>query len=1037
VAHTVFEKKVQTRRKRALLLLTYILFMVFGNLSYALDIISISNENLDVDKADIRVVTDNTSRVSIQYGLNSANMTTSQWSESGKEHIISLRDLKWAAVYHYSVIVKTEHDEQISSGDNLLRLKKTSNSIPIPVIESVSINDVTATSATIKVNVDRPSRLFIRYRHGSRYVTETTDFTYSYEFNLDQLAAGKVYHFHVVAEGENGQIIKDRDRLLRLSSKTYKTRVQITHLSVIERGDESATLSWRTNKPTTGMVKYGLTEDLEEDSITLPLAKEHQVTINNLNNDTHYFYRVEANVDPKDTIQSKMQSFDTLDSQEGEPTIIEVDNGYLTEDGLTGFVKITTSEDTKVWIDYGFNHERTYQSAISDFNSTHGIALPYFRAERTYHYNINIEDADGNIFRSKRRSIKYDEVTVISDAVITTLKGHTINSNPAEEIRLCKKFDIGSIRANSKVRLNCLLDLNGLSYQLPPNVNLLSYGGDIINGTLIFAGGKIDGKLLNSSIHIGGDVHLSNANFVFDNQRWGVVEGIVNNEQAKENTRLFQYALNQAHNVHANVFRINKFDASFWVGNYKKFNSTELSGITLPSNIKLSMRHDTILRTQANGYARYALLGLYNADNVTIEGGVLIGDRDTHDYKDPQSPKPYWGHLMKIGGSRNVTIKGVTFKNATADGLSIHSLGTYKRTGSIETKNILVTDCLFDNNRRLGTAITSGSEIIVEHNTYLNSGQPSEASESVSPAWAIDIEGGYKDHEYLERPYNITIRNNIERNSYRGAFIGAIGDGITIENNNTENTIALGSVFNSKAFNNTITRDLNKEYLNPNGLSVAYDGEKMFYPTEEVVGNNEVYNNKLIGARMYISGSGNSIFNNSISNSLTGITIQKAKNAEIYNNTVHSNVENSIGLSARDSINNVNVYDNDFNIEGLAIRFISINEKLGHENFSMYLNNNRFTSSGYNKAASVSRSRNVYFNENNFSNIGFIMYTSDNIQLIGNRVETKTRIGLQIEEGNEQIKLHDNLVIHPEKKKCIRNLSEQIPDIKNNVCMGI
>ncbi|SGY89715.1 Putative high-molecular-weight surface-exposed protein [Moritella viscosa] len=188
---------------------------------------------------------------------------------------------------------------------------------------------------------------------------------------------------------------------------------------------------------------------------------------------------------------------------------------------------------------------------------------------------------------------------------------------------------------------------------------------------------------------------------------------------------------------------------------------------------------------------------------------------------------------------------------------------------------------------------------------------------------------------------------------------------------------------------------------------------------------------------MYISGSGNSIFNNSISNSLTGITIQKAKNAEIYNNTVHSNVENSIGLSARDSINNVNVYDNDFNIEGLAIRFISINEKLGHENFSMYLNNNRFTSSGYNKAASVSRSRNVYFNENNFSNIGFIMYTSDNIQLIGNRVETKTRIGLQIEEGNEQIKLHDNLVIHPEKKKCIRNLSEQIPDIKNNVCMGI
>ena len=59
--------------------------------------------------------------------------------------------------------------------------------------------------------------------------------------------------------------------------------------------------------------------------------------------------------------------------------------------------------------------------------------------------------------------------------------------------------------------------------------------------------------------------------------------------------------------------------------------------IQVPSDISLMMTDNTHLRIQPNDYKNTLLLGFFIANNASIQGGTLHGDRDTHDYSDTSS----------------------------------------------------------------------------------------------------------------------------------------------------------------------------------------------------------------------------------------------------------------------------------------------------------------------------------------------------------------------------------------------------------------
>jgi len=71
---------------------------------------------------------------------------------------------------------------------------------------------------------------------------------------------------------------------------------------------------------------------------------------------------------------------------------------------------------------------------------------------------------------------------------------------PVESETPCE-YDASSFTAGSLNSINCVLDLGGASINLPTDVSFDYDGGKIINGTLVFTGGYIDGNLLNSSLN--------------------------------------------------------------------------------------------------------------------------------------------------------------------------------------------------------------------------------------------------------------------------------------------------------------------------------------------------------------------------------------------------------------------------------------------------------------------------------------------------------------------------------------------------------
>ncbi|WNH10241.1 hypothetical protein [Thalassobellus suaedae] len=164
-------------------------------------------------------------------------------------------------------------------------------------------------------------------------------------------------------------------------------------------------------------------------------------------------------------------------------------------------------------------------------------------------------------------------------------------------------FDLNTVQTGDIIVINCIMDLEGQSINLPPNVNLVYEGGDIINGTINVSDNTvISGELLNASLIIGGSTpQMKDTTFNFDPKRWGIVEGKVTNEVALSNRNILQNMIDQTKSMGIETFFIDKMDAYFHFdyGWYDSKGYNDMA-IHLPSNFHLKMSDKTHLRLQPN-----------------------------------------------------------------------------------------------------------------------------------------------------------------------------------------------------------------------------------------------------------------------------------------------------------------------------------------------------------------------------------------------------------------------------------------------------
>ena len=151
--------------------------------------------------------------------------------------------------------------------------------------------------------------------------------------------------------------------------------------------------------------------------------------------------------------------------------------------------------------------------------------------------------------------------------------------------------------------------------------------------------------------------------------RWGVHnDGTHSKETTEGINKALQWASNQGYTafyVPEGIYLITKgksdFDAS--------------ARINLVSNMTFLLDDKAVIQKETNGFEIYSTLYLGpDIKNVTIKGGTLRGDRDTHDYTqkgEATDGTHEWGNGITTAGPSDVVIEGVKIEKFTGDGIEI------------------------------------------------------------------------------------------------------------------------------------------------------------------------------------------------------------------------------------------------------------------------------------------------------------------------------------------------------------------------------
>ena len=498
--------------------------------------------------------------------------------------------------------------------------------------------------------------------------------------------------------------------------------------------------------------------------------------------------------------------------------------------------------------------------------------------------------------------------------------------------------------------------------------------------------------------------------YTLDPEMVGIVQGTVSDAVALQNRKAINQAFQEAYEANYKIFAIDSLEAYFDIVTLTEGRSSftpRLEAIRIPGpNITLKMSDDTHLRAQPNNAGEYELMTNNLHDNVTITGGNLWGDRNQHDYSGDGGGEH--GHVLVIRGGENCLVDGVVMKEGSGDGLDVKGLNFFYDANYNETRNLVVRNCIIDSNRRNNISITDGYHIIIENNQILNAGVDTPTSQGTAPQFGIDIEPYAEDNDagvafYYEHIEDITIRNNIERGSVKGATIIVGGDTVMIENNNFETGIGYKHA-NNVTIRNNLSENHNPEYTDVSGIFAG--------PTREKYKGNEIYGNTVIGFKngMTLVSNNHDVHDNTFRNFKTGLYLKGyLNNTDVYDNTFESSAASSDAaffyLLNADS---VSVRNNTFESSRFAFRMDQVeSENLNFEGNTIvspnYTANLRRTSgvnvfeNTFNTGFEIDDSSDLLFegntlNSGNKDTFRFRNAQSNDVKIIGNTINTTARV---------------------------------------------
>lgn len=472
-------------------------------------------------------------------------------------------------------------------------------------------------------------------------------------------------------------------------------------------------------------------------------------------------------------------------------------------------------------------------------------------------------------------------------------------------------FDFNSTTANQTINIDCDYDLEGATINFPENVTLQYNGGSITNGTVILKNGFISGELLNITLAVEGSAALLNTTFFFDPNKWGIVQGTTSDGNALINRDNTNVAIVLVKRLGAVIFDVDNIDAYFDV-QADNYNRSTSESLILPSDFHFRMTNNSHLRVQTNAKPAYALLSAQAQQNVTITGGHIWGDRYEHIYATGTEGDTHeFGYGVYFRGVINGIVDNVELRECTGDGFIVQSTkwrndDGSEKPGETYSKNIRLSNCFIDKNRRNNISLTDVDGMVIEDNIISNGGDggPWNSSEGynykgVLPRYNIDFEAinhtdDTGDLRYTEIVQNIIVRNN----AFSGAFNGDIDLykcwDVEIHNNTFDASIANVASFDIQIHDNVFTN-----------TRPELSDRKFAFQIKELIRsdgsdynvNYEIYNNTITRYEngIKLGGTNQTVYNNTINECRTGIMFLNGSDNVFYDNVITSDISGSRG----------------------------------------------------------------------------------------------------------------------------------------------
>ncbi|WP_404406011.1 right-handed parallel beta-helix repeat-containing protein [Jeotgalibacillus malaysiensis] len=389
-----------------------------------------------------------------------------------------------------------------------------------------------------------------------------------------------------------------------------------------------------------------------------------------------------------------------------------------------------------------------------------------------------------------------------------------------------------------------------------------------------------------------------------EKKRWGISDDASN---PVETTAGWNQALKWAGEQGYTTFRVE--DGHYLIAKGEKIHDQK-ARINMVGNMKLSLDKDVVLEKETNQWEAYSLLHVGSVENVIIEGGQFVGDRETHDYSVPGkglSGTHEWGNGINLSGSKNVIINDVKMKNFSGDSMEIAgsiSSGYYIRHTDV-TAGGINSDGTFNNDT--GKVRSDNKELtdLNKSNKELNFWLPNGVGKKGFDIYYYDQNDRFisaeKDLSFFKSALNVPENAAY----YHAVFDGEVNDSIKI------NPVYINRSQNVQVLNSDLG------YSRRQGISVV--GGK-----DILIKNNRIHHVKGTAPQSGIDLEGGFYTNKDIKihsnhfhdNNKYDVILFDGSHAEVKGNLFESN---AIGVAVSSPFDYASIIDNKFKNAGLLV----------------------------------------------------------------------------------------------------------------------